>query len=158
VIYALNTLKIYGGDILASSSSGGWGGIVNTQIDVYGGKLTTENTSSDGYGIYIGENKSINLYGGELIAEGQGKVSSFNCGIVLDDTNSCLTVYHGATLKASNPTGDASHCAIKGKIKSGTSAVKFYFGDTSWDSGTSYASATEVGKDDATKKRYAKAE
>jgi len=158
VIYALNTLKIYGGDILASSSSGGWGGIVNTQIDVYGGKLTTKNTSSDGYGIYIGENKSINLYGGELIAEGQGASNGYDCGIVLNHASSCLTVYPGAKLQARNPTGDASHCAIKGKIKSGTSAVKFYFGDTSWDSGTSYASATEVGKDDATKKRYAKAE
>ena len=146
VIYGLNTLKIYGGDILASSSSATWGGIVNTQIDVYGGKLTAKNTSSKGYGIYIGsnDNKSINLYGGELIAEGQGSTDSYDCGIVLYHDSSCLTVYPGAKLKASNPTGDASHCAIKGKIKSGTSAVKFYFGDTStWDSGTSYDSATD---------------
>ena len=159
-IYALNTLKIYGGDIQAKSSSSSCGGIVNTQIDVYGGKLTTKNTSSDGYGIYIGggDNKSINLYGGELIAEGQGAINDYDYGIRLKHTSSCLTVYPGAKLQARNPTGDASHCAIKGKIKSGTSAVKFYFGDTSWDSGTSYASATEVGTDDATKKRYAKAE
>jgi hypothetical protein len=146
VIYALNTLKIYGGDIQATSSSSSCGGIVNTQIDVYGGKLTTKNTSSDGYGIYIGggDNKSINLYGGELIAEGQGAINGYDYGIVLNHASSCLTVYPGAKLKASNPTGDASHCAIKGKIKSGTSAVKFYFGDTStWDSGTSYDSATD---------------
>ena len=160
VINALNTLKIYGGDIQATSSSSACGGIINTQIDVYGGKLTTKNTSSDGYGIYIGggDNKSINLYGGELIAEGKGATNGYDYGIRLNHASSCLTVYPGAKLQARNPTGDASHCAIKGKIKSGTSAVKFYFGDISWDSGTSYASATEVGTDDATKKRYAKAE
>ena len=131
VIYALNTLKIYGGDILVSSSSLAWGGIVNTQIDVYGGKLTTKNTSSTGYGIFIGsgDNKSINLYGGELIAEGKGTASDAY-GIVLKHASSCLTVYPGAKLKASNPTGNASYYAIKGKIKSGTSAVKFYFADT----------------------------
>ena len=145
-IYALNTLKIYGGDIQAKSSSSSCGGIVNTQIDVYGGKLTTKNTSSDGYGIYIGSGdiKSINLYGGELRAEGQGAINGYDYGIVLKHDSSCLTVYPGAKLYASNTTGDASHYAIKGKIKSGTSAVKFYFGDNStWDSGTSYDSPTD---------------
>lgn len=157
-IYALNTLKIYGGDILASSSSLSWGGIVNTQIDVYGGKLTTKNTSSTGYGIYIGsgDNKSINLYGGELIAEGKG-TGSDAYGIVLKHASSCLTVYPGAKLKASNPTGNASYYAIKGKIKSGTGAVKFYFADT--EAGLGSASGnTYDGTTAAPTNQFAKAE
>ena len=148
-IYYLNTLNIYGGDILASSSKSECGGIVKTQIDVYGGKLTTKNTISDGYGIYIDVNKSINLYGGELIAEGQGIGSSSTCGIVLNNASSCLTVYPGAKLYASNPTGNASHCAIKGKIKSGTPAVYFEFCDNGilWNLGISYLTATDAPND-----------
>ena len=157
-IYALNTLKIYGGDILASSSSIAWGGIVNTQIDVYGGKLTAKNTSSNGYGIFVGKNdyKNINLYGGELIAEGQGTANDAH-GIVLKHTSSCLTVYPGAKLKASNPTGNASYYAIKGKIKSGTSAVKFYFADTEAGLDTATGS-TYDGTTAAPTNHFAKAE
>ena len=155
-IYALNTLKIYGGDILASSSSIAWGGIVNTQIDVYGGKLTAKkNTSSNGCGIWSNANKSINLYGGELIAEGNGTTNDYAYGIKLKHASSCLTVYPGAKLKASNPTGGTSRYAIKGKIKSGTSAVLFKTSDdgTTWDGGTTYATAAT-----APTNRYVKAE
>ena len=147
-------IDIHGGEITAVSTN--QRAIVTGILNVYSGKLTA--TSDGGNGIQF--SSSFDVYGGEV--EGTSNATSSSRGITDGGYGKTLTVYGGKV----TATGDGkSNFSAYGSgfgcyVMSGTSGIKFYFSadGTTWGDGTSYASATKVGTDDATKKRYAKAE
>ena len=153
-IFCYNSFEIHGGEITAVSTN--QRAIVTGILNVYSGKLTA--TSDGGNGIQF--SSSFDVYGGEV--EGTSNATSSSRGITDGGYGKTLTVYGGKV----TATGDGkSNFSAYGSgfgcyVMSGTSGIKFYFSadGTTWGDGTSYASATKVGTDDATKKRYAKAE
>jgi hypothetical protein len=123
-------IKVFSGKITATCGSYGTDGIVfGNSCDVYGGEIeaTTNNFDLDSRGFSDGGN------GGTFTVYG-GKVKGTGSGVQLDP-------YYGS--------------GFKGKVKSGTAGIKFYFSDngTDWDEGTYYETATA-----APQKKYAKAE
>ena len=152
-IFSYKSFEIHGGEITAVSTKRA---IVTGILNVYSGKLTA--TSDGGNGIQF--SSSFDVYGGEV--EGTSNATSSSRGITDGGYGKTLTVYGGKV----TATGDGkSNFSAYGSgfgcyVMSGTSGIKFYFSadGTTWGDGTSYASATKVGTDDATKKRYAKAE
>ena len=128
---------------------------------MYGGKLTATSNSSHG----INFQNTIDVYGGEVVATSNATSVSLPCygirsGGFLD--SQILTVYDGKVTATGNGVTMSSTygSGIGCYVMSGTSGIKFYFSadGTTWGDGTGYASATQVGTDDATKKRYVKAE
>ena len=154
-IFSYKSFEIHGGEITAVSTNSR--AIVTGILNVYSGKLTA--TSDGGNGIQF--SSSFDVYGGEV--EGTSNATSASKGITDGSYGKTLTVYGGKV----TATGDGKSASLgaygsgfRCYVKSGTSGIKFYFSadGTTWGDGTSYASATQVGTDDATKKRYAKAE
>ena len=155
-------IDIHGGEVTAAATGAGSG--LNTgYLAVYGGKLTA--TSGGGNGINF--QNTFDVYGGEVEATSNATSSLKNYYGIRSggvNANQILTVYGGKVTATGNGiTGEASGdygSGINCYVKSGTSGIKFYFSadGTTWGDGTGYASATQVGYDDATKKRYAKAE
>ncbi len=152
-------IYIHGGEVTASAAGGSGTGLFTGYLAVYGGKLTA--TSGGGNGIGFGN--TIDVYGGEVVATSNATSDAhygFRSSGSTDNQN--LTVYGGkVTATGNGKFGMADYgSGFSCYVKSGTSGIKFYFSadDTTWGDGTSYASATKVGNDDATKKRYAKAE
>ena len=154
-IFCYNSFEIHGGEITAVSTNSR--AIVTGILNVYSGKLT----ATGGNGIQF--SSSFDVYGGEI--EGTSNATSSDSpsrGITDGGYDKTLTVYGGKVTATGNGKenfgvyGSGFRCYVK----SGTSGIKFYFSadGTTWGDGTSYASATLVGTDDATKKRYAKAE
>ena len=155
-IFSKKSFEIHGGEITAVSTSRA---IVTGILNVYSGKLTA--TSDGGTGIQF--SSSFDVYGGEV--ESNATSSDWpSVGIrsASGTSNQILTVYGGKVTATGNgiEESDMYGSGIGCHVKSGTSGIKFYFSDngTTWGDGTSYASATKVGSDAATKKRYAKAE
>jgi hypothetical protein len=151
-------IYIHGGEVTASAA--GSYGLYTGYLAVYGGKLTA--TSGGSNGIHF--QNTIDVYGGEVVATSNA-TSDAHYGIRSSGsnvTNQILTVYGGkVTATGNGKNGMADYgSGFSCYVKSGTSGIKFYFSadGTTWGDGTSYASATQVGTDDATKKRYAKAE
>lgn len=151
-------IDIHGGEVTASAAGIYKFGLYTGYLAVYGGKLTA--TSGDIYGIAF--KNTINVYGGvvEAMSNATSSLSAFY-GIGSADglSSQILTVYGGKVTATGN--GKGSYGSGFGcYVESGTSGIKFYFSDdgTTWGDGTSYASATKVGADAATKKKFAKAE
>ena len=161
---AINSNKlidIHGGEVTAAATGSGNVGLFTGYLAVYGGKLTATSGGENG----IGFNNTIDVYGGEVVATSNATSSPvplYGIRVNGSSTSKILTVYggkvtatgNGAVLMSDYGSGFACY------VKSGASGIKFYFSDngTTWGDGTSYDSATKVGYDDATKKRYAKAE
>ena len=153
-IFSYKSFEIHGGEITAVSTKRA---IVTGILNVYSGKLTA--TSDGGNGIQF--SSSFDVYGGEV--EGTSNATSASQGITDGGSDKTLTVYGGkvtATGDGKSNNFGAYGSGFRCYVKSGTSGIKFYFSDsgTTWGDGTSYASATKVGTDATTKKRYAKAE
>ena len=151
-------IYIHGGEVTASAADSY--GLYTGYLAVYGGKLTA--TSGGSNGIHF--QNTIDVYGGEVVATSNA-TSDAHYGIRSSGSNAAnqiLTVYGGkVTATGNGKNGMADYgSGFSCYVKSGTSGIKFYFSadGTTWGDGTSYASATKVGNDDATKKRYAKAE
>ena len=151
-------IDIHGGEVTAAATGSG-NGLFTGYLAVYGGKLTA--TSGGGNGIGFGN--TIDVYGGEVVATSNATSDAhygFRSSGSTDNQN--LTVYGGKVTATGNGKNDMAGygSGFSCYVKSGTSGIKFYFSadGTTWGDGTSYASATKVGNDDATKKRYAKAE
>ena len=152
-------IDIHGGEVTAAAAGDYSYGIYTGHLAVYGGKLTATSNSSHG----INFQNTIDVYGGEVVATSNATSSAFygfRSSAGMD--NQILTVYGGkVTATGNGVSGMADYGSGFGcHVKSGTSGIKFYFSadGTTWGDGTSYASVTKVGADDATKKRYAKAE
>ena len=154
-------IDIHGGEVTAEATGHYASGLYTGYLAVYGGKLTATSGFTNG----IGFNNTIDVYGGEVVATSNA-TSNYWSGIASGGGgyNQILTVYGGkvtATGNGKEVYGDYGS-GFRCYVKSGTSGIKFYFSDngTDWDAGTNYSSATSVGLryDNATKKRYAKAE
>ena len=157
-------IEIHGGEVTAEATGDGNLALHTGYLAVYGGKLTA--TSGGDNGIIF--KNTIDVYGGEVVATSNATSSLTPCfGIVSpsDSASKILTVYGGKVTATGNGVpddpgyGSGFECYVKSGT-SGTSGIKFYFSadGTTWGDGTGYASATRVGSNDATKKRYAKAE
>ena len=149
-------IDIHGGEVTASATGTG---LFTGYLAVYGGKLTA--TSGGGNGIGFGN--TIDVYGGEVVATSNATSGAcYGIRSSGSNTNQILTVYGDKVTATGNGVSDMAGygSGFSCYVKSGTSGIKFYFSadGTTWGDGTSYASATQVGTDDATKKRYAKAE
>ena len=92
-ISTMSELNIHGCKVIASSSSTGNGGIgaIGT-LNVYDGSVDAKNTYI-GYGIYINQNGSLNIYGGQVKAEGKGTTTK-SYGIT-GSSGVTVTVYDG---------------------------------------------------------------
>lgn len=153
-------IDIHGGEVTASAAGYYSYGLYTGYLAVYGGKLTATSNSSHG----INFRNTINVYGGEVEATSNatsGVCYGFRSTAGMD--SQILTVYGGKVTATGNGVSGSATDYGSGfgcHVKSGTSGIKFYFSadGTTWGDGTSYASVTKVGADDATKKRYAKAE
>ena len=92
-ISTMSELNIHGCKVIASSSSTGSGGIgaIGT-LNVYDGSVDAKNTYN-GYGIYIHQNGSLNIYGGQVKAEGKANTTK-SYGIT-GSSGVTVTVYGG---------------------------------------------------------------
>jgi len=71
-ISKITTLEVHSAKVTATASTSSCGGFYNiTTFNVYGGSVDAKNTSS-GYGISLNTGGSINIFGGEVKAEGKG--------------------------------------------------------------------------------------
>ncbi len=144
------TVEIHGGEITAE---GEYAGLSAGYIKVFSGKITAT-CGSD----YMGINfmNSCDVYGGEIEAT-TNNVSFASAGISDGLNGGTFTVYGGKVKGTGNGVEDGTYygSGFKGKVKSGTAGIKFYFSDngTDWDEGTYYETATA-----APQKKYAKAE
>ena len=154
-------LEIHGGEITAAAIGGSGMGLEIDHFKMYGGKLTS--TSKNNPGIQF--TRDFEVYGGEVVGTTNSTSSPSNG--IYGINNALLTVYGGKVKATGNGINDTEYDAYGSgfgcKVQSGTSGIKFYFSDngTTWGDGTSYDSATSVGRYDSdatTRKRYAKAE
>ena len=91
-ITSMATFEVHSCQVTATSSSGGCGGFYEiSAFNVYGGSVDAEYTGSDdGYGIWLANNGSMNIYGGDVTAVGKGTTYY---GIW--SSSSTVTVYGG---------------------------------------------------------------
>ena len=107
-IMDINTLEVHSAKVTATSSYDNCGGFsyIST-FNVYGGLVDAKATGPKGYGIYLKENGSINIYGGEVKAEGKGRgVDSYGITGEVSDNEAPVTVY-GGKLWAGNADDEA---------------------------------------------------
>ncbi len=147
------TVEIHGGEITAEGEKEG---LEVGYIKVFSGKITVTCGSKDKYGIVF--MNSCDVYGGEIEATANNNNSrSVSRGITDGGNGGTFTVYGGKVKGTGNGSQEGSDygSGFKGKFKSGTAGIKFYFSDngTDWDEGTYYETATA-----APQKKYAKAE
>lgn len=137
-------LNVHSCKVNASSSENNFGGFYGIgELNVYGGSVDAKHTGdSDGYG--LANILSLNIWGGEMKAEGKG-TGSLSYGITLNDDVTNVTVYGGklwvksADNKALSPSDGVTFTkadSYDGKI------------ETSND-GTEWIPYTESGKPDA---------
>ena len=97
-ITSLSTLEVHSAKVTASSSGSYHGGFYQIEtFNVYGGLVDAKGTAAIGYGIDLNEGGSMNIYGGEVKAEGKGNGTLTGCGFAGDDSNNkaTVTVYGG---------------------------------------------------------------
>jgi len=141
-IYTINTLEVYGCQVTATSSIDGFGGFYNiSTFNVYGGSVDAENTSTQGYGISLADNGSMNIYGGEVKAVGKGGDTDYSYGIT--GSSSTVTVYGGKLYAecANNKALGSSVTLTKGEGYTGT--IRYSSNKWSW-SGTADPDAKYV--------------
>ena len=105
----LSTLEVHSAKVTATSSAGGFGGFNNIdRFNVYAGLVDAKTTAEGGYGICLKPGGSMNIYGGEVKAEGKGNGGGWDCGIVCGSpTNKATVTVHGGKLWAGNADNKA---------------------------------------------------
>ena len=79
----LSTLEVHSAKVTAASSKSGCGGFKNiVTFNVYGGLVDAKGTVANGYGICMNQGGSMNIYGGEVKAEGKGNNPAWSCAIL----------------------------------------------------------------------------
>ena len=108
-IYNITTLEVHNCQVTATSSKNGYGGFYNIKtFNVYGGLVDVKGTVN-GYGISLVYSGSMNIYGGEVRAEGSGNDASYSYGIrCSSSTNKATVTVYGGKLWAG--------CANKGAL------------------------------------------
>ena len=140
-IISLSTLEVHSAKVTASSSETFHGGFYKIEtFNVYGG-LVDAKGAAKGYGIDLNEGGSMNIYGGEVMAEGKGDSDLYSYGILGENTNNkaTVTVYGGKLWagSADKPALSASSVTLQ---KGAGFTGKIY---TSSD-GTSWTEYTEA--------------
>ena len=108
-IMSIGTLEVHSAQVTAASSANSCGGIYGiTTFNVYGGSVDAKGTGA-GYGISINSGGSINIFEGEVKAEGKG-TGNFSFGIKCGNT-ATVTVY-GGQLWAGNADKQALHSNV----------------------------------------------
>ena len=93
-IFNITTLEVHSCQVTATASVDNCCGFYNIKtFNVYGGSVDSENTGTFGDGIWLANNGSMNIYGGEVKAVGKGNVNASN-GIMASSPSS-VTVYGG---------------------------------------------------------------
>ena len=105
----LSTLEVHSAKVTATSSLGGSGGFFGiSTFNVYGGLVDAKTTAEGGYGICLKAGGSMDIYGGEVKAEGNGNGGGWDCGIVCGSpTNKATVTVHGGKLWAGNADNKA---------------------------------------------------
>ena len=94
-IYSITTLEVHSCQVKATSTADNCGGFYNIKtFNVYGGSVDAECTGTLGDGIWLANNGSMNIYGGEVKAVGKGNDNFTSYGIMVSTTSS-VTVYGG---------------------------------------------------------------
>jgi len=99
----LSTLEVHSAEVTATASGNGkHGGISTDKFNVYGGLVDAKTTAADGgYGICLSGGGSMDIWGGEVKAEGK-KDGDWDCGIVCGSFDKAPVTVHGGKLWAGN--------------------------------------------------------
>ena len=104
----LSTLEVHSAKVKATSSCDYRGGIVSiVAFNVYDGSVEAKGTAANGYGIHLNEGGSMNIYGGEVKAEGKGYDALCCYGILCDSNNKATVTVYGGKLWAGNANNKA---------------------------------------------------
>ena len=104
-ISMITTLEVHSCQVTATSSASGCGGFFNIgTFNVYGGLVDAKCTAADeGYGIGLKAGGSLNIWGGEVKAEGKGDSALCGYGITCGASEQITTVkVYGGKLWAGN--------------------------------------------------------
>jgi len=97
VFKEITRLEVHSAKVTSTSSCDYCGGFYNiVTFNVYGGLVDAKCTAA-GYGICLKSGGSMNIYGGEVKAEGKGNGTLTGCGLYGDNINDkpTVTVYGG---------------------------------------------------------------
>ena len=95
-IMDINTLEVHSAKVTATSSADLRGGFsyIST-FNVYGGLVDAKNTGSKGFGIYLKEIGYMNIWGGEVKAEGKGSSYGITSSASISMDAAYVRVYGG---------------------------------------------------------------
>ena len=154
-ISMITTLEVHSCQVTATSSASGCGGFFNIgTFNVYGGLVDAKCTAADeGYGIGLKAGGSLNIWGGEVKAEGKGDSALCGYGITCGASEQITTVkvYGGKLLawNASNQALNSSITLVKGTGFSGklyTSNDNVFWGGNDFEMVTTTAKYVKVEK------------
>ena len=111
-ISRITTLEVHSCQVTATSSRINCGGFyfIST-FNVYGGSVDGENIGTQGYGISLSGNGSMNIYGGDVKAVGKGNLD-INYGIRTSIIDSATVTVYGGKLWAESAGKEALHSNI----------------------------------------------
>ena len=132
-IRELSTLAVLSAKVTATSSLGSSGGIGEIEeFDVYGGSVDAKNTGSKGYGICLVDDGIMNIYGGEVKAEGKGD-GDWGYGIVCGNTKFPAFVFvYGGKLWAGNADNKALNAVNLLKGDGFTGKIEYSSDNSTW--------------------------
>ena len=133
----INTLEVHSAKVTATSSGPGCGGFYSIKtFNVYDGLVDAKCTAADGgYGICLQAGGFMNIYGGEVKAEGKGDDETFGCGILCGSSKIPATVkVYGGQLWAGNADKKALGSSINLKKGDGfTGKIETCDDGSSWN-------------------------
>lgn len=99
----LSTLEVHSAEVTAiASGNDKRGGISIDKFNVYGGLVDAKSIAANGgYGILLSGGGTMDIYGGEVKAEGKG-TGDWDCGIVCGAFSGATVTVHGGKLWAGN--------------------------------------------------------
>lgn len=104
----ITTLEVHSAKVTATASVNSCGGFYNiTTFNVYDGLVDAKGTGSNGYGITLYEGGFINIYGGEVKAEGKGNHVNYSYGIRCGNSLKATVTVYGGKLWAGNADNKA---------------------------------------------------
>ena len=104
----ITTLEVHSAKVTATASTNSCGGFYGiTTFNVYDGLVDAKGTGSNGYGITLYESGSLNIYGGEVKAEGKGNHVNYSYGIRCGNSLKATVTVYGGKLWAGNADNKA---------------------------------------------------
>ena len=104
----ITTLEVHSAKVTATASVNSCGGFCRiTTFNVYGGLVDAKSTGSTGYGITLSGGGSMDIYGGEVKAEGKGNNVNYSYGIRCGNSDKATVKVYGGKLWAGNADNKA---------------------------------------------------